>query len=378
MSTNMKIVILIARFPPSYLGGAEIAVYNLAKQLSKLKHEVHVITMSDPNSPDENTQDDFFLHRIKTIEIPLLRNIVFSIRSLYLMKTIKPHLVHSQTISIHNAGLPAFLAKKILKIPYIAWGRGSDIYLYRHEKQFKRIILKNSNAAIALTDDMKEAMQNIWNMPICVIPNGIDLEKFNTLRKSKMHSTKIAESDDKVILFVGRLHPIKGLAYLIKAMKIIHQRYPKSRLLIVGDGDERDNLNMIVKNSNLNECVTFIGKVPNKSIPEYMALADILVLPSLSEGFPVVILEAMACGLPIVATKIRGNQEIIKDWDNGFLVEPRNSENITEKVLLLLKDDQLRRIIAGKNIEVAKRYSWESVARRVEEIYFGVVSNHDA
>ena len=378
MSTNMKIVILIARFPPSYLGGAEIAVYNLAKQLSKLKHEVHVITMSDPNSPDENTQDDFFLHRIKTIEIPLLRNIVFSIRSLYLMKTIKPHVVHSQTISIHNAGLPAFLAKKILKIPYIAWGRGSDIYLYRHEKQFKRIILKNSNAAIALTDDMKEAMQNIWNMPICVIPNGIDLEKFNTLRKSKMHSTKIAESDDKVILFVGRLHPIKGLAYLIKAMKIIHQRYPKSRLLIVGDGDERDNLNMIVKNSNLNECVTFIGKVPNKSIPEYMALADILVLPSLSEGFPVVILEAMACGLPIVATKIRGNQEIIKDWDNGFLVEPRNSENITEKVLLLLKDDQLRRIIAGKNIEVAKRYSWESVARRVEEIYFGVVSNHDA
>lgn len=377
MSTNMKIVILIARFPPSYLGGAEIAVYNLAKQLSKLKHEVHVITMSDPNSPDENTQDDFYLHRIKTIEIPLLRNIVFSIRSLYLMKTIKPHVVHSQTISIHNAGLPAFLAKKILKIPYIVWGRGSDIYLYRHEKQFKRIILKNSNAAIALTDDMKEAMQNIWNMPICVIPNGIDLEKFNTLRKSKTHSTKIAESDDKVILFVGRLHPIKGLSYLIEAMKIIHQRYPKSRLLIVGDGDERDYLNMIVKNSNLNECVTFIGKVPNKSIPEYMALADILVLPSLSEGFPVVILEAMACGLPIVATKIRGNQEIIKDWDNGFLVEPRNSKNITEKVLLLLKDDKLRQIIAGKNIEVAKRYSWESVARRVEEIYFGVVSNHD-
>ena len=117
--------------------------------------------------------------------------------------------------------------------------------------------------------------------------------------------------------------------------------------------------------------------VPNETVPEYMVASDVFVLPSLSEGFPTVILEAMASGIPIVATKVRGVPEIIKDGENGFLVEPRNSEEIAEKVLLLLNKDELRKRISEKNIEEVKRYHWESIAIRLEEVYFRVVSAYE-
>ena len=373
----MKIVILIARFPPSYLGGAEISAHNIAKQLSKRGHKVDVVCILDHNLPKESTQYGFCVHRVKTIEIPLLRNMIYVIKSLFVVKMIKPDIVHSHSISFHNAGLPAFLIKKILKIPYVAYGQGSDVYLPSFEKSFKKAVLKNSDATIALTNNMKIAMQKIYDKSISVIPNGCDPTKFENLSKRDLRDKLKIKEDKKIMIFVGRLHPIKGLHYLIEAMRIIHQKYPKSRLLIVGDGEDRNNLENLVKKLNLNKYVSFIGMVPNETVPEYMVASDVFVLPSLSEGFPTVILEAMASGIPIVATKVRGVPEIIKDGENGFLVEPRNSEEIAEKVLLLLNKDELRKRISEKNIEEVKRYHWESIAIRLEEVYFRVVSAYE-
>jgi glycosyltransferase involved in cell wall biosynthesis len=372
----MKIAILIARLPPTYLGGAEIAAYNIAKQLSKRGHEVHVVAILDHNLPKESTQNGFCVHRVKTVEIPLLRNTIYGIKSLFVVKKIKPDIVHSQSTSVHNAGLPAFLIKKILKLPYVVWDQGSED-LSRLGKPFRKTIIKNSDAAIALTNDTKRAMQKICDMPISVIPNGVEFNKFENLSRHDLRNKLKIKKDEKVIIFVGRLHPIKGLPYLIEAMKIIYQKCPKSKLLIVGDGEEKNNLENLVKKLNLNVCATFIGMVPNETVPEYMVASDVFVLPSLSEGFPVVILEAMASALPIVTTKVRGLPEIIKNGVNGILVEPRNSEEIAEKVLLLLNNNELRQRISEKNKEKVKKYGWEDVAGKLEEIYFGVVSDHE-
>jgi glycosyltransferase involved in cell wall biosynthesis len=112
-----------------------------------------------------------------------------------------------------------------------------------------------------------------------------------------------------------------------------------------------------------------VGKVPHDEIPAYMASADVFVLPSLSEGFGIVALEAMAMGLPIVATKVGGLLEIIKDGENGFLVEPRNPVEIAEKCALLLTNDDLRTSISRNNREKAKDYSWEKVIERLENVY---------
>jgi glycosyltransferase involved in cell wall biosynthesis len=116
-----------------------------------------------------------------------------------------------------------------------------------------------------------------------------------------------------------------------------------------------------------------VGKVPHDEIPAYMASADVFVLPSLSEGFGIAALEAMAMGLPIIATKVGGLLEIIKDGENGFLVEPRNPVEIAEKCVLLLTNDDLRASISRNNREKAKDYSWEKVIERLEKVYLHVL-----
>jgi glycosyltransferase involved in cell wall biosynthesis len=363
----MKIAILTPLFPPEHLAGLEIAAYNIAKHLAN-KYEVHVITTLDRGLPKESIEEGFFVHRFKTSKIPILRTVSYCIKSFFVVKKINPDIVHIQTIFLALSGL---LIKKFLRKPYVVYGRGSDVYLpWRFKNLISKPILKTADGVIGLTEDMKSEIQKIWNREVFVIPNGIDLKRFDNLSKEYLRS-KLERNEEKIILFVGTLRPVKGLKYLIEAMKIITDKSKNSRLFIVGDGEERGYLENLVRNLNLEKYVKFVEKVPNEEVPEYMAASDVFVLPSLSEGFPVTVVEAMASGLPIVATDVRGLSEIIKNGENGFLVEPKNSIEIAEKVLLLLEDDELRRRISRNNKEEVKRYSWENIVENLEEVYLG-------
>ncbi len=364
----MRIAILIAGFPPSSIGGVEIASLNLARELAKRGHEVHVITTGDKERRGQQ-EEDFHIHCIQHAIVPTaspLGAISYSIKALIKMKGINPDIVHAQRF--YREGLSAFLAKKFLKKPYCIWCRGADIYLpWTLKNVASRLFLKRANAVIALTQDMKKRIKEICDIDASVIPNGIDLEKFKGL--PHRNTSKLATNGQKTILFVGRLHPIKGVAYLIEAMKTIVNKNPKARLLLVGDGGERQNLQNLVKKLDLTKYVDFIGKVGNEKVLEYMATSDVLVLPSLSEGFPVTMLEAMACGLPIVATKIGGIPEIVKNGENGFLVEPQNTREISEKILAFLENDELRGRISQNNVRDVKKYSWKAVVEELEKVY---------
>jgi N-acetyl-alpha-D-glucosaminyl L-malate synthase BshA len=364
----MKVAILTPLFPPKHLAGLEIAAYNIAKHLSKRNHEVHVITTLDKGLLRESTEECFFVHRFKTSDIPILRTVLYSIKSFFAVKKANPDIVHIQTIYLSLSGL---LIKKFLHKPYVVYGRGSDVYLpWRFKNSISKPILKNADAVIALTEDMKKEIQKICNRNVFVIPNGIDLKRFENLSKEDLRS-KLEIKEEKIIMFVGTLRPVKGVRYLIEAMKIITDKSKNSRLFIVGDGEERGYLENLVRNLNLEKYVKFVGKVPNEEVPEYMAASDVFVLPSLSEGFGIVNLEAMASGLPIVATNVRGLPEIIKDGENGFLVEPKNPEQIAGRVLLLLENDELRERISKDNKQEIRKYSWKSVVEKLEKVYLG-------
>lgn len=363
----MKIAILTPLFPPKHLAGLEIAAYNIAKHLAE-KHEVHVITALDKSLPTESTEEGFYVHRFKTSKIPILRTVLYYIRSFFAVKKINPDIVHVQTIFLALSGL---MIKKFLHKPYVVYGRGSDVYLaWRFKNIISKPILKNADGVIVLTDDMKREIQKIWDRDVFVVPNGIDLARFENLSKEDIRS-KLEIKDEKIILFVGTLRPVKGVKYLIEAMKTITDKNKNTRLFLVGDGEERKYLENLVRTLNIERYVTFIGKVQNDKVPEYMTASDVFVLPSLSEGFPVTVVEAMASGLPIVATDVRGLPEIIKNDENGFLVEPKNPNRIAEKVLLLLEDDELRERISRNNKEEVIKYSWESVVEKLEKVYLG-------
>ncbi|UCG55027.1 MAG: glycosyltransferase family 4 protein [Dehalococcoidia bacterium] len=368
----MKIAILVPLFPPRWLAGTEVATYNMAKHLVKRNNQVHIITSLDEGLPRASVEDGFHIHRIRQQNVRFLGVISFWVKVLYLLKKISPDIVHVQNLGV---GIPGVLAKRLLKKPFTAWGRGSEVYLpWRFRKIILKLVLRNADAVIALTEDMKNEMRKVFDRDILVIPNGIDLENFKSLSREESQRKLQIKEGGKTILFVGKLHPIKGVKYLIQAMDIIKQRSGSTRLLLVGNGEERDELIGLVRDLNLGDYITFIGMIPNEKVPEYMVASDVFVLPSLSEGFPMVSLEAMASGLPIVATKVGGLPGIVKEGQNGFLVEPKNSKEIAEKMWLLLEDDELRERISVNNKEKAKIHSWENIIQRLEEVYFNCLN----
>jgi glycosyltransferase involved in cell wall biosynthesis len=369
----MKIAILVSYFPPQRLAGTEIATYNTARHLAKQGHEVHVITSSDKELPKDSAEQGFYVHRLGSTQLRFLGAAVFWLKALPRLKRLKPDIVHGQSIAMGVAG---FLAKKCLRKPYVVYGRGSDVYLsWLFKGLISRLVLKNADAVIALTQDMKREMQKSWNRDIWVIPNGIDLEGFDNLPRDEMRAKLRAKANEKLIIFVGRLRPAKGLKYLIKAIDIVKQSDQSARLLLVGEGPEEESLKRLVRKLNLESYLEFVGQIQNEEVPRYMAAADILVLSSLSEGFPVTVLEAMASGLPIVATRVRGLPETIEDGQNGFLVEPKNPGQIADRLLRLLGNDELRASISANNRDKAKGYSWEKITARLEQVYQKCLAN---
>ena len=360
----MKIVIVVSLFPPIWLAGIEIASYNIAKYLSRIGHEVHVITTLDESLQELSREFGFYVHRVSCKRINLIGSMQFWVKSLSLVAKIRPDIVHIQTIINGVVGL---LAKLFWKIPYIVNGHGSDVYLsWPFKKIISKPVLSNANAIIALTKDMEQQLEKMCNNSVYVLPNGIDIKRFNNNERKLLK--------EKTVLFVGSLRPVKGVNYLIEAMSIVKNNCD-AKLMIVGDGDEKDYLISLVNRLNLCDCVDFIGTVKNESIPGLMSRGSVFVLPSLSEGFPIVVLEAMASGLPIVATRVRGLSEIIEDSINGFLVESGKPEQLAEKILLLLTDKELNSRISEVNRVKAKQYDWSRIVNRLQDIYISVIDS---
>lgn len=364
----MKIAIITYHFLPNWLGGIEVATNYMAKELVKRGHEVHIITSYDENLPKISKENGYYIHRLTCRKVVFVGVILFWINIFFSLKKIDPELVHVQSI---GNGIPAYLAKIIMKKPYLVWGHGSDVYLpWRFKWIISKIVIENAGIVVALSEDMRKRIKKKDDKNIIVLPNGIDIELFKKGAQNLNPS-----NDKKTILFVGTLHNVKGVIYLIDAIKIVSQTMSEVSLLIVGDGKDREELKRIVDRLNLNRYIQFVGKVPNERIPEYMARSDIFVLPSLSEGLPVVVLEAMASGLPIIATNVGGLPDIIKNGENGFLVKPKNSKEIAEKILVVLKNDELKKKMSNNNKQKANEYSWEKIVKKLEGIYQGLFVN---
>lgn len=229
-----------------------------------------------------------------------------------------------------------------------------------------KLIINNANCVFALTKHMKKEIENKFKRKkVCVIPNGIEIEKFKNIK----NKIEFQNNQDKVILFVGSLRPVKGVKYLIMALEKVIKIYPNVKLIIIGHGDEYSKLLNLVKQLNLNDYVKFEGEISNDRVLEYMSSSDLFVLPSLSEGFPNVILEAMAEGLPIISTNVKGLDEMVKNNINGLLVKPKDPQDIAKKILKLINDENLRKKMSKNNINESTNYSWEKVIQKLENIY---------
>jgi glycosyltransferase involved in cell wall biosynthesis len=179
-------------------------------------------------------------------------------------------------------------------------------------------------------------------------------------------------SPSPVLLYVGRLSPEKGAHVLVDALPQMVKRLPQLRLRFVGQGSQQPSLSDLVRQHGLNEHVEFVGAVPHHELPRYYAEADALVIPSLSEGLPKVLPEALACGLPVVGTQVGGIPEVVQNGYNGFLVPPSDPDALADAAIGLLNDPEtFARLRANARASV-ERFSWEKNVGQFIEMYKSV------
>lgn len=201
--------------------------------------------------------------------------------------------------------------------------------------------------------------------PKAIIPNGIDLNEFNP----RIPKIKKFSGSKVNILFVGRIEERKGLIYLLRAYKVLSKKFSGLRLIIVGEGKLKEKCQKWARQNKLPE-VYFEGEKTGKELPYYYATADIFVSPAVfGESFGIVLLEAMASGVPVVAFANKGYREFLKDKKGGFLVKPRDYKSLAEKIEILIKNDGLRKKMGEWGQKEAQDYSWPKIAGRVLDFY---------
>lgn len=213
----------------------------------------------------------------------------------------------------------------------------------------------------------KEWMKRV-NLPenkFTVIPNGIDANFFAGIEKDeKLRQELGIDRAETVIICVANLHVNKGHKFLLEAFEKVFRRDKQIKLLLVGDGEEKENLKKQIENYKAKNNILFLGK--RTDVPELLKISDIFVLPTMFEGMSNAILEAMACGLPIITTDIPENRELIKDKINGILVPVNNTNEIATSLNTLLNDKNLiEKLAKNAQMTVTERFDIEKVTRDI-------------
>ena len=260
---------------------------------------------------------------------------------------------------------------KKYKLPYIISLRGSDVpgyserftFLYKFITPIIKKIWKNAYFVIANSQGLCElALKSAPQKEIGVIYNGIDINEFfpDLSKKNK---------DLFTIICVSRVTPRKGIRFLIQAFDILLKRYDYLRLVIVGDGNERVSLEDLVQGLGIKDKVVFTGPIAHDNVWEYYQKASIFVLPSLNEGMSNTMLEALACGLPLLATDTGGTRELVTDNKNGFIIKMKDFNDLAEKIEKFLLDKNLEERMGKESRLLAEKLSWETVAREYTDLY---------
>lgn len=225
---------------------------------------------------------------------------------------------------------------------------------------------------IAVSEAARADVLRNFSGPISVVPNGVDLARF---RPGVLPIARYAGGPPN-ILFVGRFDPRKGLPELLDACERLAARGIDFRLMLVGDGRLKRGLARRARR-RLGARVVFEGQVPHERLPQYYATADLFCSPARgSESFGLVLLEAMALGVPVVASDIPGYRSVVAHGSEGLLVPPRDPEALAEALAALLRDPARRARMGAHGVRTAARFGWERVARDLERIYLSVLGAH--
>lgn len=365
------------------LGGVGRVAYNLALQMSKRGHEIFVFASSEDSKNSVEKYNDITIYRYgKNFTIgqaPISMDLLYK----PLLSGLDLDIVHT-----HMGNLPAPLTgywyakmkKKPLVISYHGDSIGgfggmirrSGVYLFN--KYFCDKLLSGANIIIALSEQNLNESNFLkkYYKKIKIVTNGIDLKDFDILYSKEQCKKKLELPFDKiVILYVGNLTFRKGPQELIKAMKIVLEKVNNAYLILVGEGALKKNLIDYTKELGLENQIRFAGYVTEFDKKMYYRSSDMFVLPSLSESFGLVLLEASAFGLPLIVSDLASFEAVVENRYNGLRTKICDPKDLSDKIIYLITDDRAREEM-GKNARTRVEnpsFSWENIARNTEEIY---------
>ncbi len=393
----MKIAYFTSAFPyknpltgktiKSYIGGGvENVVYNLAVQMAKRDHDVFIFTSSIDSKNSIEDYGKIKIYRYKQVfkigEAPISLNLMYD----PLLSDINIDIIHS-----HIGNLPAPLTalfyaktrKKALITTYHEdWmgGFGSVIRrfsVFLFDSFIADKLLSESNLILTPSEHYIDKSKHLCKVKnrVRAVPNGINLEELNVnLSKEDCREKLNLPLDKKIILFTGGLTPRKAPDILLKAMSIVIQKVPDAYLVFVGKGMMKEDLEKLTDYLSLNERVRFTGFVSDELKLLYYKASDLFILPSFSEGFGIVLLEASVFELPLIVSDLEVFNSIVKSEYNGLFTKRGDERDLAEKMVCLLQNEDLR-VDMGKNAkENLSKFTWDRVADETEKIYLNCLS----
>jgi glycosyltransferase involved in cell wall biosynthesis len=289
-----------------------------------------------------------FKVRSNSFIVRFLFSIIYVFRSVF--EIMKRRKDIELMVSQGTTTLQCVVASRIIKVPFMLFIH----YLsYQEELVLKRKLLAtifwmiesytiaHADQIIALNQKTKSQILPL-NMRVQIIPNYVDVRAADLLDRAQLRKKFQFDKSEKVILFVGRLHPVKNVDLLLKAYKYLLGN--NCKIVILGDGPEREHLEKLAKDLGINEDVSFKGFQPKKLVLEYMKASDVLVLPSLVEGQPRVVLEAWACSLPVVAAKNSGLNDLVNNKKDGILFNAQSERDLAHAIMIALDQNNNTRL----------------------------------
>lgn len=373
---SIRVVILSHGYYPR-IGGAERQLAAVAPLLQARGVETHILTRRLPGTKPFERLDGIPIYRLPVPGPKPLASLTFTLAALALIKRLDPDLIHAHELI--SPATTAIVAKKLYGRPVVATvhrsGAIGDVMRLKSRffgKARLSLLCQDIDVFCVISSEIDKelAAEGVPVQKRVQIPNGVDVERFVPLSSAKragLRSRLKLPTDAQIVIFHGRLVPEKQVDYLINIWNSVCSVVPQALLLILGSGAEENWLKR-----RAGEGILFMGD--QSDVVPYLQASDIFVLPSKAEGLPVALLEALACGLPAVASAVGGSPEVIRHMETGWLVPPGNPIALSEAIVTLLSDEKLHHKLRRKaRILAVNNYSLVKMADRLCDLYSRVI-----
>lgn len=365
---------------PTY-GGSGVVATELGKGLARRGHQVHFITYRQP-ARLLSFQENVFYHEVSSADYPLFEyppyDTALTSKLVDVVKYENLDLLHVHYAIPHAT--VAYMAKKILLtegryVPTVTTLHGTDITLVGSNRTFAPVVafsINKSDGVTAVSASLRQQTYDLFDIKneIEVIHNFIDFERFRKVNKDHFKKA-IAPNGERILVHTSNFRKVKRVDDVVKIFKQVYEKVP-SKLLLIGDGPERQNIEQLCRQIGLCDEIRFLGK--QDAVEELLAVSDLFIMPSQSESFGLAALEAMACEVPVISSNIGGLPEVNIQGITGFLSDVGNVDEMAQNAIRLLENEDMLNTFRTNALEQAQKFDIENILPHYEKYYEHILS----